>query len=310
MRFSINQHDIELADRNTWESRVRLLLILFVICWLIPLQAAPTFPDLSGRVVDLAGLLSSSAKGRLTTELKKHEQATSNQIVVVTLNSLQGYTIEQYGYQLGRHWGIGQEKRNNGVLLIVAPNERKVRIEVGYGLEGTLTDALSHNIIQTKILPYFRKSQYEKGIEYGTAAILSAVQGTYKPSKTPTAGPISGNLGMVIFIFMIAIIVGEFLAMSMRRIISAITVWAGITIAAGIIAGTFALGFLAGMIGFIFHLFIGAAGTGGGGGFGSGYYGGGYRTYGGGFGGGWSSSGGGFSGGGGSFGGGGASGGW
>ncbi|MGD8570618.1 MAG: TPM domain-containing protein [Gammaproteobacteria bacterium] len=285
------------------------MLVIFAVGWLVPLQAAPTFPELSGRVVDLAGLLSSNAKRRLTKELEKHEQATSNQVVIVTVNSLQGYTIEDYGYQLGRHWGIGQEKRNNGVLLIVAPNERKVRIEVGYGLEGTLTDALSHNIIQTRILPYFRKNQYEKGIEYGTAAILSAVQGTYKPSKTRRAGPISGNLGLVIFIFMIGIIAGEFIAMSMRRIVSAVAVWAGVTIAAGIVAGSFVLGFLAGMIGFIFHLFIGAAGTGGGG-FGGGYYGGGYRTYGGSFGGGWSSGGGGFSGGGGSFGGGGASGGW
>ena len=308
MCFTYHQSGTSLSDRGVQVLYLRLLLIIFTVGWLAPSQAAPTFPDLSGRVVDMAGLLSSNTKLRLTKELEKHEQSTTNQVVIVTVNSLQGYTIEEYGYQLGRHWGIGQEKRNNGVLLIVAPKERKVRIEVGYGLEGTLTDALSHNIIQTKLLPNFRKNKYDIGIVEGTNAILSVLKGTYKPSKTSGAVSLPENFSLIIFIFIIGIIIGEFLAMSVRRIVSAIAIWAGITIAAGIIAGTFAIGFLAGMVGFIFHLFIGAAGTGGGG-FGDGYYGGDYRHYGGSYGGGWS-SGGGFSGGGGSFGGGGASGSW
>ncbi|WP_455366319.1 TPM domain-containing protein [Kaarinaea lacus] len=271
--------------------------------WTTTSQAAPAFPELSGRVVDQADLLPSLTESQLTRKLADHEQATSNQVVVVTLNSLQGYTIEDYGYQLGRHWGIGQAERNNGVLLIVAPAERKVRIEVGYGLEGTLTDALSHNIIQTKILPYFRKSQYETGIVQGATAILAALQGTYKPAKSSGSVSLPANLGLVIFIFVIGIIIGEFLAMALRRIVSALIIWAGIMVAAGILAGTFAIGFIAGMVAFLFHLFIGSAGTGGGG-----YSGGYYSGYGGSYSGGWSS--GGFSGGGGSFGGGGASGGW
>ncbi len=281
-----------------------LWLLFCSVAWVTSSQAAPTFPELSGRVVDLADLLPPQTESQLTRTLADHEQATTNQVVVVTLKSLQGYTIEDYGYQLGRHWGIGQEQRNNGVLLIVAPVEKKVRIEVGYGLEGTLTDALSHNIIQTIILPQFRKNNYETGIVQGTTAILAALEGTYQPPESSDTESLPENFNQVIFLFIIGIIFGEFLAMTMRRIMSAIIIWAGITLAAGIFAGTFAIGFLAGMVGFIFHLFIGASGTGGGG-YGGGYHGRGYdSSYGGGY------SSGGFSSGGGSFGGGGASGSW
>jgi len=111
----------------------------------LPLFAAPTFPTLTGRVVDDANLLSPEDEQTLTQELKDLEDKSSDQLVVVTLPSLQGYEIEDYGYQLGRHWGIGTKELDNGVLLIVAPNERKVRIEVGYGLEPILTDALSRS---------------------------------------------------------------------------------------------------------------------------------------------------------------------
>lgn len=286
--------------------RLRYLIQVLSFCfvgWALLSQAAPTFPELDGRVVDLAELLTPQTKSQLIRKLVAHEQATTNQVVIVTITSLQGYEIEDYGYQLGRSWGIGQEKRNNGVLLIVAPAERKVRIEVGYGLEGTLTDALSHNIIQSTILPQFRKKKYETGIEEGTAAILSVLEGTYKPSKSTGTMSLPENFQEVIFYFIVGLILGELLATGMRRIVSAIMVWVGITLAAGFLAGTFAFGFLAGMVGFIFHLFVGSnAGRGGGGG---GYYDGGYGSgYGGGY------SGGGLSGGGGSFGGGGASGGW
>jgi len=261
-------------------------------------QAAPTFPNLSGRVVDEADLLSSVTESQLTRTLADHEASTTNQVVVVTVSSLQGYTIEDYGYQLGRHWGIGQAKRNNGVLLIVAPKERKVRIEVGYGLEGTLTDALSHNIIQSVILPQFRQNNYETGIERGVSAILAALQGTYKPSSTKDSVSLPDNTEQVILIFFIGIFIGEFLALATRRIVSAIIIWTGVFLAVSILIGTWVIGFIAGMVAFIFHLILGAAKTDGGD-FGSGY---------GGSGGSWSS--GGFSGGGGSFGGGGASGSW
>lgn len=159
-----------------------MLALCLAACCLAAL-AAPQFPPLTGRVVDQAKLLPPATAEELTRLLEQHEKATSNQVVVVTLTSLQGYPIEDYGYQLGRQWGIGQKGRNNGVLLIVAPTERAVRIEVGYGLEGAITDAVSSDIIDTHILPHFRQGDYAQGIVEGTKAILSALAGTYTPME-------------------------------------------------------------------------------------------------------------------------------
>jgi uncharacterized protein len=151
-----------------------LALAVLLLC---PAAAAPTFPALSGRVVDDANLLSAADEQELTAELKALEDKSSDQFVVVTIPSLQGYTIEDFGYQLGRHWGIGTEKLSNGVLLIVAPNERKVRLEVGYGLEGTLTDALSSIIIDNAILPKFRGGDYTGGIKAGVSDVIKVLTG-------------------------------------------------------------------------------------------------------------------------------------
>ena len=151
---------------------------LALVVWASPLAAAePTFPQLTGRVVDEAGLLNSADKASLEAELKALEEKSSDQVVVVTVPSLQGYPIEEYGYKLGRHWGIGTAKLNNGVLLIVAPDERKVRIEVGRGLEPILTDALSKIIIENGILPNFRAGDYASGIKDGVRDITLALTG-------------------------------------------------------------------------------------------------------------------------------------
>lgn len=139
--------------------------------------AAPEFPQLSGRVVDGAGLLDTGTKTSLTEKLKALEDQTTDQVVVVTLKSLQGETIEEYGYQLGRHWAIGQKGKNNGALLIVAVKERKVRIEVGYGLEATLTDALTNVIINSAIVPRFKAGDFPGGIVAGTTDIITALTG-------------------------------------------------------------------------------------------------------------------------------------
>jgi len=136
-----------------------------------------SFPPLGGRVVDEAGLLDASTRAELTQTLADLEQKTTDQLVVVTLKSLQGTSIEDYGYQLGRSWQIGQKDKNNGVLLIVAPNERKVRIEVGYGLEGALTDAVSRLIIENSILPRFKVSDYSGGIKRGVEDIIQVLSG-------------------------------------------------------------------------------------------------------------------------------------
>jgi uncharacterized protein len=142
-----------------------------------PAAADPAFPELTGRVVDDADLLSYTDKVAITADLKALEDKSSDQLVVVTLPSLQGYAIEEFGYQLGRKWGIGTEKLDNGVLLIVAPNERKVRIEVGTGLEGTLTDALSRIVIENSILPRFREGDFAGGIKNGVRDIALVLTG-------------------------------------------------------------------------------------------------------------------------------------
>ncbi|EKF75696.1 hypothetical protein A11A3_02467 [Alcanivorax hongdengensis A-11-3] len=178
-----------------------LLLVAAAQAW-----AAPTFPELSGRVVDQAKLMNASQQQALSAKLARAEKGTSNQLVVVTLADLQGYDIADYGYQLGRHWGIGSKEHDNGVLLIVAPSERKVRIEVGYGLEGTLTDALSSVIIQREILPAFKQGQFYNGIDAGTTAILQAIKGEYK-GRQPSHHKASPLTSLIIFAVLIVVTV-------------------------------------------------------------------------------------------------------
>src|SRR5262249_9053626 len=148
--------------------------------------AEPKYPALTGRVVDDARILSPSTVNQLDTMLARHEKATGQQVVVVTLPSLQGYSIEEFGYQLGRQWGIGQKDKNTGALLIVAPKERKVRIEVGYGLEGELTDARSSVIIQRDILPQFRRGDFNAGVVAGTGSILKVLGGNPQAAEQPS----------------------------------------------------------------------------------------------------------------------------
>ncbi|MEZ5873787.1 MAG: TPM domain-containing protein [Hyphomicrobiales bacterium] len=154
-----------------------LASVLTLSLAVVPTRAEPTYPALTGRVVDDANLLSPEDEQALSAELAALEDKSSDQLVVVTLPSLQGYTIEDFGYQLGRHWGIGTAKLNNGALLIVAPNERKVRIEVGYGLEPILTDALTKIIIENAILPRFRAGDFSGGIKDGVRDIVLSLTG-------------------------------------------------------------------------------------------------------------------------------------
>ncbi len=141
-----------------------------------PLAAQPEFPTLTGRVVDDADIIPADVEAQLIAQLEALETQSQRQLVVATVPDLQGYDISDYGYQLGREWGLGDAERNDGALLLVAPNERKVRIEVGYGLEGYLTDALSSLIIQNQILPRFRDGDFPGGIMAGTGSIIQQLQ--------------------------------------------------------------------------------------------------------------------------------------
>lgn len=145
------------------------LLALFTLA--VP-ASAQTFPQLTGRVVDDAHLLTAAQVQDLTSKSQALEASKGAQLVVATVPSLQGYPIEDYGYRLGRAWGIGEKGKDNGVILLVAPNEHKVRIEVGYGATAYLTDAMSGLIIREAILPHFKQNDYGNGIEAGADAII------------------------------------------------------------------------------------------------------------------------------------------
>jgi uncharacterized protein len=265
------------SARSSSRNTALAVLAGIVLCFLLlPAALAAGFPPLTGRVVDDANVLPPAVRAQLTEKLAELEQRTSRQLVVVTLPSLQGYDIADYGYQLGRTWGIGQKSNNNGVLFIVVPSERKVRIEVGYGLEPILTDALSEVILSERVLPKFRNGDIAGGIVAGTDAIVEqllldapAAKARVAQAEQQRATPHVNPILVLLTVFFVLSIMGR------------------------IFRGTRGGGSMMWALPFLFM-------GGGRGGFGGGSFGGG--SFGGG--------GGGFSGGGGSFGGGGASGSW
>lgn len=145
------------------------ILLAFPAC-------AQTFPPLSGRVVDQAGLLSAEQAAQLTAKLAALEKQSGRQMVIATIPSLQDHPIEDYGYKLGRAWGLGDKKANDGLILLIAPTERKIRIEVGYGLEPIVTDALASVIIQREIRPRFKEGDLAGGINAGADALIQLLQ--------------------------------------------------------------------------------------------------------------------------------------
>ncbi|MGO9472029.1 MAG: TPM domain-containing protein [Rhodomicrobium sp.] len=175
----------------------QLLLVLTVLLLVASgAYAEPKFPPLTGRIVDDAHLLTPADKASIEADLKALDAKSSDQLVVYTTNSLQGYPIADFGYQLGRAWGIGQKGTNNGVILIVAPTERKVRIEVGRGLEPQLTDLLSTLIIQNRILPEFRRGQFSAGVKAGVHDIKDVLLGDAEAVKQRAAArPIAARKG-------------------------------------------------------------------------------------------------------------------
>ena len=276
------------------------LAIFLVLSSAVSLLAlnVPKRPE--GYVSDYAKLLSDPARSRLEQILKEFEDKTSNQVLVAVFPGLEGDALESYSIRLAEAWKPGQKGKDNGAILVVFKEDRKVRIEVGYGLEGVLTDALCKLIIQNEIVPRFRAGDYEGGIKHAVAAILSAVQGEYQAPSQPKS---EGWRSFEPFLFLSVVI---------STILPQVVLWvlfcAGIFgVAVSIFIANPILGFgafICGIMPLIFRflfpvVFSNSAG------FDAGGY---YRGYGGrgGFGG----FGGGFGGGGGGFGGGGASGSW
>ncbi len=192
--------------------KVGLVLLLWVFA--LTARAELKFPELTGRVVDNAQMIEPAVREQLTQQLQAHEKATGEQLVVVTLPNLQGTDIADFGYQLGRAWGIGQKDKNNGALLIVARDDRKLRIEVGYGLEDRLTDAQSSVIINQVITPAFKTGNFSKGISDGVAAMLVVLGGNpldepstvYEPRGDESSDFVSRHPGVFVFLVMLFIL--------------------------------------------------------------------------------------------------------
>ncbi len=278
---------------------------------LAPSVSALDVPPVTGRVVDLAHILPNSTVELLTTQLAAHEGQSSNQVAVLIVPSLGGEPLEEFSHRVATTWKLGQQGTDNGALLLMAIQERKVRIEVGYGLEGVLTDARSAQIIRNEIVPRFRAGDMPGGVTAGINAILKTIEGTYQASEKAAPRHESDVIEQVVVAVVVGLLVG-LVFMNIHRFIGPV-VGAGLST---LLAPWLVPALMASGITLLLLLAIGASGAGGrrsrssgsddwmwyssrGGGWGGGSLGGG-----GGFGGG------GFSGGGGSFGGGGASGSW
>ena len=257
-------------------------------------------PPLRGRVNDYANMISAEAENRIEAISRELESSDSTQIVVLTIPSLEGEDLEGFSIRVAESWRIGQEKYDNGVLLLVAQAERRIRIEVGYGLEGVLTDLQAGRIIDYEITPYFKAGQFDEGLVRGTEAIAATVQGEYQAGEQTASKPRARSRVSLVPFFIILMVIS--VLGSRKRVIGAIAgavlfplvAWFALPLALPLLLLFIPLGFGAGLL--LPGMFLMSAVRRGRGG---GFYGGG------GFGGG-----GGFSGGGGGFGGGGASGGW
>jgi uncharacterized protein len=282
-------------------------LVLSSALTLASLVFALDVPPLTGRVIDLAHVLPPNTVESLTARLKAHEETTSNQVTVLVLPSLEEEPLESFSHRVATTWKLGQKGTDNGVLLLVAIKERKIRIEVGYGLEGALTDARSAQIIRSEIVPRFRAGDAPGGVAAGVDAILKTIEGTYRTSDKTAPGLDSDAMGQVVVAVIVGLIVGLGF-MSVHRLLGPVA-GTGLSV---LLAPWLVPALITGGVTLLLLTLISATGAGG---RGRGRHGGDnwvwYSSRSGGWGGGsFGSGGGGFSGGGGDFGGGGASGNW
>ncbi len=168
---------------------------------------AQEIPKLQRRVTDLTNTLSAAELGALEGDLAAFEDSTSNQIVVVMIPTLGDQSLEDFALRAAQSNGIGREKQDNGALLLVVKDDRKIRIEVGYGLEGVLTDALSSQIIRREMTPYFRSGDYYNGIKAGIEAIVLATRNEYKAEKTKSKSKSPSFLVLLFFLVMFIFVV-------------------------------------------------------------------------------------------------------
>jgi len=199
--------------------RSRLVLLLALTTWFVTAGLAPTaqaqtydFPQRpSGPVHDQANLLTYGEHERLAQKLTRFEDTTSTAIVVVTLPSLNGAPISDYAFELGREWGIGQEEKDNGIVLLVSKNDREMFIATGYGVEGALPDAVANRIIERVITPAFRRQAFYAGLDRGTDAIIQATKGEFEADATQSASSDGGDIpiALLFILLVLAYFVGQ-----------------------------------------------------------------------------------------------------
>jgi uncharacterized protein len=281
----------------------RALFAAFIVGSACIAGAQLAVPPLTGRVVDQAATLTSEQKATLEQTLQVFETRKGSQIAVLIVPTSEPETIEQYALRVAEQWKVGRKKVDDGAVLVVAKNDRAVRIEVGYGLEGALTDATSKRIISEIIVPQFKQGDFYGGITAGVDQIIRVIDGEAlpEPSGKP-AGGIAGIQQYVPIIFILALVVGGLLRTVLGRFPGALATGGAVAVVAWFFAGAVSIAAVAGVIALLFTLLSGGMG-----GHGVGGHRGGLGM--GGFGGG-GLGGGGFGGGGGGFGGGGASGRW
>ena len=289
-----------------WHEPARLMLCLSMLFCTVSAWALEV-PTLTGRIVDLAHVLPPNTVVSLTARLKAHEETSSNQVTVLVLPSLEDEALESFSHRVATTWKLGQKGTDNGVLLLVAMKERRIRIEVGYGLEGALTDARSAQIIRQEIVPRFRTGDVPGGVVAGVEAILKTIEGTYQASDKTPPGLESDVIGQVVVAVIVGLIVGLSL-MNLHRLLGPVA-GTGLSV---LLAPWLIPALITGGVTLVLLTLISAASSSGGG---RGRHRGDdwiwYSSRNGGWGGGsFGGGGGGFSGGGGNFGGGGASGDW
>jgi uncharacterized protein len=291
----------------------RACILALLVCWAFAAAADVAVPPLSGRVVDQTGTLSSDQIASLTQTLKSLETRKGSQIAVLIVPTTAPETIEQYSIRVAEAWKIGRKKIDDGALVVVAKDDRKLRIEVGYGLEGALPDVTAKRIIDEIITPRFRNGDFAGGISAGIDRIIRVIDGEPLPAPQPQqqSSDFLSHIDLLNpFTLFAVFIVGAILRATLGRLIGAAATGGIVGALAWLIAGSLVASIIAAMIAFVVTMFAEtptpSSGRGGGRGWSGGGYGGG--SYSGSSGS--SSDSGGFSGGGGSFGGGGASGSW
>jgi uncharacterized protein len=281
----------------------RVSLLALLVCWAFAAAADVAVPPLSGRVVDQTGTLSAGDISSLTQTLRDMEARKGSQVAVLIVPTTAPETIEQYSIRVAEAWKIGRKKIDDGALLVVAKDDRHLRIEVGYGLEGALTDVTSKRIIDEIIVPKFRSGDFAGGIAAGVERIVAVINGEPLPAPQPQQSwSLPDKVGDAFpFIIFGVIALSGFLRMALGRLVGSVAAGGIVGLLAWFILGSLALSLIAAAIAFVFTLFGGSFASSSGR---TGWAGGGS------FSGSSSSDSGGFSGGGGSFGGGGASGSW